>query len=218
MRDRGMNLRQGTTAGQRIQANPAVIGQQGIALLTVMLMLLILSILGIASITVTSMENRMAGFFRTTEAVVAAADSCEGLGVNIIQQTLSPPGVLPASFIAPTGPVPAANATILTQEIHGTSPLPSPAPTGTLAENYADSAATDPNFVMTNVPGFTVNGDIDRLYAQTKSGQSQSSGVISTELVYRITCTATNAATGSSSTVTSVYGCLFGDTCVKKVS
>lgn len=91
MRDRGMNLRQGTTAGQRIQANPAVIGQQGIALLTVMLMLLILSILGIASITVTSMENRMAGFFRTTEAVVAAADSCEGLGVNIIQQTLSPP-------------------------------------------------------------------------------------------------------------------------------
>ena len=70
--------------------------QQGIALLTVMLMLMILTILGIASITVTSMENRMAGFFRSTEAVVAAADSCEGLAANIIQQTLSPPGVLPA--------------------------------------------------------------------------------------------------------------------------
>ncbi|MCW5800158.1 MAG: hypothetical protein KIT40_16805 [Nitrospira sp.] len=181
-----------------------------------MLMLLILSILGIASITVTSMENRMAGFFRTTEAVVAAADSCEGLAVNIIQQTHSGPGILPVAFVAPTGPVPAANATILWQEIIGSSPLPSPAPTGTLAENYADAAATDPNFVMTNVPGFTVNGDIDRLYAHSKDGQG--SEVISKELIYRITCTATNAATGSSSTVTSVYGCLFGDTCVKKVS
>lgn len=193
-----------------------VTGQRGIALLTVMLMLLILSILGIASITVTSMENRMAGFFRTTEAVVAAADSCEGLAANLIQQTLAPPGVLPASFVAPTGPVPAANATILWQEIIGSSPLPSPAPTGTLAENYADSAATEPNFVMTNVPGFTINGDIDRLYAHSKAGQG--TGVTATEFVYRITCTATNATTGSSSTVTSVYGCLDGDTCVKKVN
>lgn len=216
MRDAAMNFRQITTAEQQMQANAAVIGQQGIALLTVMLMLLILSVIGIASITVTSMENRMAGFFRTTEAVVAAADSCEGLGVNIIQQTLSPPGVLPAAFIAPTGPVPAANATILLQEIYGTSPLPSPAPTGTLAENYADVAASDPNFVMTNVPGFAVNGDIDRLYSHSKAGQG--SGVTSTEFVYRITCTATNVATGSSSTVTSVYGCLAGDTCVKKVN
>ncbi len=214
MRDAVMNLRQVTTAATPGHEEPGVRDQRGIALLTVMLMLLILSILGIASITVTSMENRMAGFFRTTEAVVAAADSCEGLGVNIIQQTHSGPGILPATFVAPTGPVPAANATILWQEIIGSSPLPSPAPTGTLAENYADSAATDPNFVMTNVPGFTVNGDIDRLYAHSKNGQGSEG--ISEELVYRITCTATNTATGSSSTVTSVYGCLFGDTCVKK--
>ncbi len=210
-----MQMRPMSRTGQLMPGETQRDGQQGIALLTVMLMLLILSVLGIASITVTSMENRMAGFFRTTEAVVAAADSCEGLAANIIQQTLSPPGVLPATFVAPAGPVPAANATILLQEIYGTSPLPSPAPTGTLAENYADTAASDPNFVMTNVPGFTVNGDIDRLYSHQKQGQG--TGVTGTELVYRITCTATNAATGSSSTVTSVYGCLDGDTCVKKV-
>lgn len=205
-----MNLRQLTTAATPGDEETGVRNQQGIALLTVMLMLLILSILGIASITVTSMENRMAGFFRTTEAAVAAADSCEGLGVNIIQQTLSGPGILPASFVAPGGPVPAANATILWYEINGYAPLPSPAPPGTLGENYADSAATDPNFVMTNLPGFAVNGDIDRLYSHSKAGTP------APEIVYRITCIATNAATGSSSTVTSVYGCLFGDTCVKK--
>lgn len=216
MRDAAMNLQQPRTVAPTADGGGGRQNQRGIALLTVMLMLLILSILGIASITVTSMENRMAGFFRTTEAVVAAADSCEGLAANIIQQTLAPPGVLPATFIAPAGPVPTANSTILWQEIYGSSPLPSPAPTGTLAENYADAAATDPNFVMTNVPGFTVNGDIDRLYAHPKSGQG--TGVTATEVVYRITCTATNAATGSSSTVTSVYGCLEGDTCVKKIS
>lgn len=216
MRDAAMQVRPMSRAGQLMPGETQRNGQQGIALLTVMLMLLILSILGIASITVTSMESRMAGFFRTTEAVVAAADSCEGLAVNIIQQTLSPPGVLPATFVAPAGPVPAANATILLQEIYGTSPLPSPAPTGTLAENYADIAGSDPNFVMTNMPGFTVNGDIDRLYSHQKHGQGN--GQVSTENVYRITCTASNAATGSSSTVVSVYGCLVGDTCVKKVS
>ena len=112
-----MNLGQATIGAGHEHERVGVKNQRGIALLTVMLMLLILTILGIASITVTSMENRMAGFFRSTEAVVAAADSCEGLAANIIQQTLSPPGVLPASFIAPTGPVPAANATTLYAEV-----------------------------------------------------------------------------------------------------
>lgn len=199
----------------------AVGNQQGIALLTVMLMLLILTILGIASITVTTMENRMAGFFRSTEAVVAAADSCEGLAANIIQQTLSPPGVLPASFVAPAGPVPTANAATLYAEIYGYD-LPSPpAATNTPAYNYADSVNPGsnfaPNFIMTNLPGFTVNGDIDLLYTHVKSGQGAGAGA-SVEKVYRITCAASNPATGANSTVTSVYGCLDGDTCVKKIN
>lgn len=210
-----MNVRQTTAEAEPVRKRTGVNNQRGIALLTVMLMLLILSILGIASITVTSMEHRMAGFFRSTEAVVAAADSCEGLAVNIIQQTFQPPGVLPASFIAPAGPVPAANATTLYAEIYAYD-LPSPAPANTPAVNYADAADTAPNFVMTNLPGFTVNGDIDLLYTHQK--QAQGNGTPSTEHVYRITCIASNPATGSSSTVTSVYGCLDGDTCVKKIN
>lgn len=210
-----MNLREDTISAGRTYDRKEMKNQRGIALLTVMLMLLILTILGIASITVTSMEHRMAGFFRSTEAVVAAADSCEGLAANIIQQTLSPPGVLPTVFVAPTGPVPAANATTLYAEIYGYD-LPSPAAANTPAVNYADVASTAPNFVMTNLPGFTVNGDIDLLYTHTKSGQG--TGVAGTEHVYRITCMASNPATGSNSTVTSVYGCLDGDTCVKKIN
>ena len=94
-------------------------GQQGIALLTVMLMLLILSILGIASITVTSMENRMAGFFARPKQSWRQPIPVKAFGVNIIQQTLSGPGILPTAFVAPTGPVPSANATILWDEING---------------------------------------------------------------------------------------------------
>jgi len=196
-------------------------GQQGIALLTGLLMLLILTVVGIAAITVTGLENRMAGFFRSTETVVAAADSCEGLAANIIQQTLAPPGVLPASFVAPTGPVPTSNATTLYSEIYGYN-LPSPpAASNTPAHNYTDSASPGsnfaPNFVMTNLPGFTVNGDIDLLYTRVKSGQGAGASG-SVEKVYRIICVANNPATGSSSTVTSVYGCLEGDTCVKKIN
>lgn len=63
MRDVVMKARHTSTVGQPVHDENRMTGQRGIALLTVMLMLLILSILGIASITVTSMENRMAGFF-----------------------------------------------------------------------------------------------------------------------------------------------------------
>lgn len=222
-----MNLRQDNIGAVKARIRASTKNQQGIALLTVMLLLLILTILGIASITVTSMENRMAGFFRSTEAVVAAADSCEGFATNIIQQTLSPPGVLPTSFVAPPNapasdnfPILDSNKDTLYAEIYGYD-LPSPAAPNTPAYNFTDSASAgpnfSPNFVMTNLPGFTVNGDIDLLYTHVKAGQGAGSSA-SVEKVYRITCVANNPATGSSSTVISVYGCLDGDTCVKKIN
>jgi Tfp pilus assembly protein PilX len=188
--------------------------ERGIAMLTVMLLLLIMTVLGIAAVTVTGLENRMAGFFRTGEAAVAAADSCEGTAANIIQQTLTPPGVLPAAFLStavPPGPVDAATGPILYAEIYGFN-LPSPpAAPNTSAENYNDVASSSPNFTLSNLPGFTVNGDIDLLYRHPKPGTA---GV--TENVYRITCMASNVATGANSTVTSVYACTQNETCIKK--
>ena len=80
--------------------NDAVANELGIALLTVFLMILLLTVLGIAAITITGLENRMAGFFRTTEAAATAAQSCEGTAANIIQQTIVPPGQLPAGFLS----------------------------------------------------------------------------------------------------------------------
>jgi|SRR5688572_18396451 Tfp pilus assembly protein PilX len=188
--------------------------QRGVALLTVMIIMLIMTILGIAAITVTGLETRMSGFVRTKEVVSTAAESCEGTAVNIIQQTLYY-GLLQPAFLdnaAPAGPVPAANSAIVFSEISG-QPLPSPpAPANTIAENYNDTATSTPNLQLTNIPGYLVQGDIDRMYKHLKEGQGDLK-----EIVYRITCVATNVATGAASTVTSVYKCTVGETCMKQI-
>ncbi|MEX5217823.1 MAG: PilX N-terminal domain-containing pilus assembly protein [Nitrospira sp.] len=196
--------------------------QQGIALLTVLLMLLLLTVLGVAAITVTGLENRMAGFFRTTEAAAAAAQSCEGTAANIIQQTIVPPGQLPTSFLnssVPAGPVPASNGPTLQSEITGaTLPSPPAASAGLPSENNTDTASpAAANLVLNNINGFTVYGDIDRMYIHNKPGMDPTKEG-GQEILYRITCVATNAATGANSTVTSVYGCtLYSTGCYKKL-
>lgn len=180
-----------TGASKRPSKSMAV-GQDGVALLTVLLIMLIMTVLGIAAITTTGLENRMAGFARTGEAAATAADSCIGVGANIIRQALVPAnaGAIPPAFLsnaAPPGPVPLTNAAILHDEIFVT-------------QNSPDTATGTPNLVLT-VNGFTVNGDIDFLY---------NGNTIATEgntNTYQITCVATNVSTGTSSSVTAIYAC-----------
>jgi len=192
---------------------PMAVGQDGVALMTVMMMLLILTVLGIAALTTTGLENRMAGFARTGEAAATAADSCTGVGANIIRQALMPANAvaIPLPFLAnavPPGPVPVTNAVILHDEIYGRDAA------GVVTKNSPDTAAGVPNLVLLTVPGFTVNGDIDFLYNQNTVATGGS--ITNT---YGITCVATNVAAGTSSSVTAVYACILtaGSTeCSKK--
>ena len=192
--------------------------QNGLALLTVMLLMLIMTVIGIGAITVTGLENRMAGYLRTGEAAASAAESCLGTGVNVIQQTIDQ-GSLPAAFLdnaAPAGPVPQANGPTLDQEIMGQS------------DNNADVATVIPNTVAT-MNTFTVRGDIDRLYAKGKAGGSLqfAAGYEGTaggaagggiDIFYRINCLASNVATGTNSRITAVYACTAtGESCQKKI-
>jgi Tfp pilus assembly protein PilX len=196
----------------------AVGNERGIALVTVLLLVAILTIIGIASITVTGVGNRLAGFGRTGEAGTTAAESCMGTAVRIIQQTIDD-GTLPAAFLdnaAPAGPVPNGNSATLQAEIMGQS------------DNNADSADVAPNMVAT-IDSFTVRGDIDRLYAVPKAGGSLqfAGGYEGTaggtagggvDIMYRIDCTATNTATSTRSRITAVYACTAtGETCQKKI-
>lgn len=188
-----------TGASKRLSKSMAV-GQDGVALLTVLMMLLIMTVLGIAAITTTGLENRMAGFARTGEAAATAADSCMGVGANIIRQALIPANAaaIPLAFLsnaAPPGPVPLTNAVILHDEIYGKDA------SGVVTKNSPDLATGTPNLVLT-VNGFAVSGDIDFLYNENTVATG---GAITN--TYGITCVATNVSTGTSSSVTAVYAC-----------
>lgn len=186
--------------------------ERGIALLTGMLLLLILTVLGVAALTVTGLEIRTAGYASSTEAAASAAESCVGTAVNVIQQTIDQSKVpVGLGGFVPI-PVPSnAMATTLEQEILGQS------------DNNLDATNTAPNMVQT-VGNYVVNGDIDRLYARPKAGGSLqfaagnegagNEGAI--DIYFRVDCIATNVASGTSSRVTAVYACTkTGESCQK---
>lgn len=129
--------------------------QRGIALLTVVMAMLIMTVLGIAALTVSGLENNIAGIQRRTEAASIAVESCVGTAANIIGQTIMAAS-LPTAFkdtATPAGPVPASNFSTLNSEIMGQS------------DNNTDDPAANPNITM-QVGPYSVTGDIDRLFAR----------------------------------------------------
>jgi Tfp pilus assembly protein PilX len=208
-----------------ISRGTCVKSEQGIAMMTVLLVMLMMTVLGVSALTVTGLENRMAGSMTSMESATAAAESCAGTGINVIQQTIDPyagAGTLPPVFLSNVvtagtpGPVPQTNAAVLNQEIMGSSDN---------NNDFAYGTGAVPNLVQT-VGAFTVNGDIDRLYIKGSPGSGMqqfagyegtgSSAVGSSNIFYRIDCVARNAATGTSARVTAVYACTTtGESCQK---
>jgi Tfp pilus assembly protein PilX len=193
------------------------------AFLTVVMVLLMLTVLGIAAITVSGLENNMAGLQRTMEASANAAESCLGTGANIIQQVFLPENgsQVPAVLLdnnSPPGPVPNGNKTVLQNELIGNPENNIDVPTGT-------SAA--PNLAMM-IGSYAVAGDIDRLYVKMRAGSGQQqfsayegtgvgAGSNGVDAYFRISCVATNSATGTESKVSAIYACsLSGDGCQKQ--
>src|SRR5436309_14781901 len=96
-------------------------------MLTVLMLTLILTVIGVAAITSTSLDIKMAGGERVRESTLNAAEACMSSGVQIIQQTLqngAVPGTLTAaganpSITLPLGTAPGQNP--LEAEIMGQS-------------------------------------------------------------------------------------------------
>jgi hypothetical protein len=199
--------------------------EHGLAFLSVMMILLMMTVLGVGALTVTGLENRLAGFASSLEASSAAAESCVAIGVKVIQQTLDSPqgaATIPTALLnnqTPPGPVPQSNVAQLQSEIEGGSsfipdvPIGPPYPSGI--------TAAVPNLVLT-VGAYSVVGDIDFLYRKRRPG-SPSAGSFNyhqpggtgagVDLYYRVDCVATNTATGLSSRVAAVYSCLLTEGC-----
>lgn len=172
--------------------------------MTVMVIMLMTGSLGVAALTMTGMENSMAGSMRMVEEGADAAEACVGMAVNVIQGSVDSANNLPATYVAPAGPVPAANQAITYQEIVGTSRN---------NPDVAVGAGNAPNIVM-NVNNYVVNGDIDFLYTKQRAGSDENTK----DFFYRVDCTAANAANGATSHVIAVFDCLFmgSDTCQRR--
>jgi Tfp pilus assembly protein PilX len=202
-------------------------GERGVAMLTVLMVMLMMTVLGIAAITVSALENKIAGLQRTTESAAQAAESCLGTSANVIMQTLLPENgnTIPTALLdnaSPAGPVPNGNKTILENEIIGNPENSGDVPSGTGAvPNIVMPAALMP------LGGYTVTGDIDRLYVKQKAGTGQiqfagyetvsGGGSGNVDIYYKVTCVATNTATGTEGRVSAIYACtLNSDGCQKQ--
>lgn len=216
---------------RRPDTHDVLTGQQGVALLTGMLLLMIMAVIGIASVTLTGLENRLAGFVRSGEAASVAAEACLQTGVRVIESAIRN-GEVPAELkdtATPPGPVPSANAGQLYNEIAGAPGF----------EVYGDSLPATPPVTYPNlaVPSlnqtlnnFTVQGDIDRLQSKQSAGGSLlmlmgyeglGSGAASggVEILYRISCLATHSATNTQSRITAVFACKpVDDGCLRKIT
>lgn len=216
MRTKIRMMRQDLVALQR--------GEEGIALVTTLVILLMMTVLGVGAVAVTALENRIAGFQRTGESATSAAESCVGTSVNIIQQTLASSNLtVPAAFVSATGPVltsaeVAVNPT-LSMEISGQS------------DNHTDmvtgAGVMGPDYSL-QINGYSVLGDIDRLYLIGKAGsgmqfaagyEGAGSGTAGggADIVYRIDCRATLTAAGTESRVVAIYACTLNGQCQKKI-
>ncbi|HEU4686151.1 MAG TPA: pilus assembly PilX N-terminal domain-containing protein [Nitrospira sp.] len=207
------------------KTNKIAADESGIAFLTIMMLLLVFTALGVAAIAVTGLENKVAGVQRTGETAANASESCMSTSVNVIQQTIMQ-GQLPAGFYTSGAPITNAAATAtspnhsLFEEIMGQSDNDSDDPLG--------SGPTGPDYFQT-VGQYDVFGDIDRMYAVPKAGTglqfaggyegigggAAAGGV---DILYRIDCRARLAATGTVSRILAVYACtMTGETCQKKL-
>jgi len=196
---------------------PALKREDGIAMMTVLMLTAILSVIGVAAMTSTSLDIKMAGGERVRESSVNAAEACMSSGVQIIQQTLQN-GAVPATLTA-AGTNPVVTVNPLQSEIMGYLGF-----VGSSDSADPTSGAFAPNAVLT-VSNYTVNIDIDRLYAQPMSGQpaafggpAQQAGV---QIIYRIDCYASSSAGGvtqAAGHVTGVYSCVAtGQSCQRKI-
>src|SRR2546425_545421 len=154
--------------------------------------------------------------------ILNAAEACMSSGVQIIQQTLQNggvPGTLTAAGANPSITLPL-----------GTAPGQNPLEAEIMGQSNANADSADPtvgstrNAVLT-ISTYTVNMDIDRLYAQPMSGapaafggSAQQAGV---QIIYRIDCYAISSAGGATQAagrVTGVYNCVAtGQSCQRKI-
>lgn len=205
MRDRGPEPGRKMTMREQYKVS-LVRDERGVSLITVMMVILIMTLMGISILAVTGFERQIASSVSASESSTDAAESCVSTGANVLQQSLQA-HVVPAALLSnavPPGPVPLANLAVLNGEMindGGNQDVP-------IGTDPGGNPAA-PNLDMT-VGGYRVFGDIDRLYVQCAFGSDCMPGseTMRLDIFYRITCVAqAQQATGITSQVVALYAC-----------
>lgn len=173
--------------------------EQGVSLITSMMVILIMTLMGISILAVTGTERQISSSVSASEASTGAAESCVSTGANVLQQFMAA-RVVPPALLAnavPPGPVPVANLAVLNAELIND---------GGNAD-FPVGAGSAPNLAMT-VGNYQVFGDIDRMYIQCAPGSDCADPQAARyDIFYQITCVAQNLATGVTSQVGALYAC-----------
>ena len=198
MRDRGPEPGKKTT--MREQHNGSQIkGEEGVSLITVMMVILIMTLMGISILAVTGFEQQIASSVSASEASTDAAESCVSTAANVLQQSIQAHGV-PAALLSnavPPGPVPLANLAVLNGEMINNGGNP----------DFPVGAGSAPNLAMT-IGNYQVFGDIDRMYMQCNGNSCDPNDPNARfDYFYKVTCVAQNLATGITSQVGALYAC-----------
>jgi hypothetical protein len=176
-------------------------GEEGISLITVMMVILIMTLMGISILSVTGFERQVSHAVSASAASTDAAESCVSTGAKVVMEFLNDGGTVPATLLSnavPPGPVPFGNLAVLQNELilDGANP---DVPVG---------PGSVPNLVMP-IGNNQVFGDIDRLYMSVVagSGTDPNAGTSLQDYFYQITCVAQDGITGVTSQVGAVYVC-----------
>lgn len=173
--------------------------ERGVSLITVMMVILIMTLMGISILAVTGFERQISGTVSASEASTDAAESCVSTGANVLQQGLQA-HVVPPALLAnavPPGPVPLANLVVLNGELITDGGNP----------DFPIGVGSVPNLTMT-IGNYQVFGDIDRLYTQCNGSICDPNNPnFRLDIFYQITCVAQNTATGLTSQVEAMYVC-----------
>ncbi len=205
-------------------------------MLTVLMLTIILTVIGLAAITTTTLDMKMAGGERLRESSSSAAEACMSSAVQIIQQTLAnaaiPSALLPAAGTNPCIGTYNTGTGACTTKALGTGVGQNPLQAEIMGQSDGNvdsadpaSGSSAPNAVLA-MTDYQVNMDIDRLYARSMSGGSlqfasgsEGTGVAaSIEIVYRIDCYAVSGSGTTASKISGVYACVAsGESCQRKI-
>ena len=130
--------------------------QRGVALIAVLFLLVIMTVIGLAAMSSSTIDQRMSGNVRGMEQRFSAADGGVAMATTIIEKTVAERQV-PLAYTS----LVVSNQTTFVNELMGVTPN----------DSVSDNPSTSPD-LRTTLDNKTVGVDVDRLHASIVAGGS----------------------------------------------